>query len=99
MFPIIEEQRRWTLWTGFIIMINTNSDRPKLNKTKYFRLRRYDAVWLLSECLLNALWVLFKWVWAKKMKIESFRQTRLSQMDERMDEGWAPVRAKKIINI
>ena len=31
MFPIIEELR-WTLWTGFIIMINTNSDRLQLNK-------------------------------------------------------------------
>ena len=33
------------------------------NKTKYFRLRCYVIVWLLSESFLNALWVI-------KMKIE-----------------------------
>ena len=30
------------------------------NKTKYFRLRRYDEVWLVSFSLI-ALWVLFKY--------------------------------------
>ena len=30
------------------------------NKTKYFRLRRYDEVWLLSCSLLSALWMLLE---------------------------------------
>ena len=52
-----------------ITAIKWSEGNITINKTKYFRLRRYHAVWLLSECLLNALWVLLKWVWAKKMKI------------------------------
>ena len=67
-----------------------------MNKTKYFRLRRYDAVWLLSGCSLNACLMLLKWVWAKKKKIESFRQTRTGRTDERTKivTSWAPVGAK-----
>ena len=60
------------------------------NKTKYFRLRRYDTVWVLSdyslsallvlsECSLNALWVLLKWIYAKKMKIESLSWDRTNE--------------------
>ena len=36
------------------------------------------AILVLSECSLNALWVLLKWIWGKKMKIESSWQVRLA---------------------
>ena len=43
-----------------------------LNKTKYFRLRRYDKVWLLSFSslwflwmLVNVLWVILKSTWGQ----------------------------------
>ena len=36
---------------------------PLLNKTKYFRLRQYDTVWLLSDFFVSALC-------AREMKIE-----------------------------
>ena len=51
-----------------------------------------------SVCALIALWLLLKWVWAKKMKIKSFRQTRLGRTDERTKIGisWAPVGAKNL---
>ncbi len=32
------------------------------NKTKYFRLWRYNKVWVLSECSLSILWVPFEWL-------------------------------------
>ena len=35
-----------------------------------------SAIWELSGCSLNALWVLLNWIWAQKMKIESFWQVR-----------------------
>ena len=48
---------------------------PHQNKKKYFRLQRYDKVWLLSErslsilwvlseCFLNALWVILNSSWS-----------------------------------
>ena len=62
--------QNWRLITKnctMFLMMKINS--LLLNKTKYFRLRRYDEVlllsfslnavwvfWVLSECLLNALW-------------------------------------------
>ena len=68
------------------------------NKTKYFRLRQYDdwlfsecslsALYVLSECLLNPIWVLVKWVWAKKMKIESFGKLGSNGWKNRWTVEW-----------
>ncbi len=84
------------------ISFNTIRAREvRSNKTNYFRLRQSDCslsalstLLVLSECPLNALWVLLWWIWAKKMKIESLRQTRLGRTDK--VTPCAPVGAKKL---
>ena len=53
----------------------------------YFRLWWYDAVCSLSALsALSALWMLAYDLWAKNMKIESFRQVRLWWMDKQTNK-------------
>ena len=59
------------------------------NKTKYFRLRRYDEVWLLS-CFLSALWVLLvilksSWYVLSESELKWWRMSTLSQTDGQTD--------------
>ena len=65
------------IWGQSILFRSNKQKSPSLarfkeNKTKYFRLWRYDEVfsecllsnlWVLSECLLNALWCILKSSW------------------------------------
>ena len=78
--------------------------QPWSNKTKYFRLRRYDEVWLLSFSLI-ALWVLFKyslstlWMLWYMVKVGGDMVLRRQWYGTKISISWATVGAKKIFHV